>query len=99
MKYENDLKMKAKRSLFAKWAYTPHFAKRLLFAFIFVVTFCRCFKLRSPLAATPRCQSQQRPAATATTNNTTCNHYHHHNTTPKTVTTRYHEIYNPQRHP
>ena len=48
MKCENDLKMKAKRSLFAKWAYTPHFAKSLLFVF----TFCRSFKLRSDAWAT-----------------------------------------------
>ena len=47
MKSENELKMKAKRSLFAKWAYTPYFAKSLLFVFIFIFTFCCSFKLRS----------------------------------------------------
>ena len=47
MKSENDLEMKVKRSLFAKWACTPHFAKSLLFMFIFVFTFRRSFKLGS----------------------------------------------------
>jgi hypothetical protein len=40
MRSENDLKMKTKRSLFAKWAHTPHFAKWLLFVFI-LPSFCR----------------------------------------------------------
>ena len=39
MRTQNDRKMKVKRSLFAKWWYTPHFAKRLLFVFIFVLLF------------------------------------------------------------
>ena len=86
MRSENDLKMKAKRSLFAKWAYTPHFPKRLLFAFIFVFifvfTFCRSFNLRSDAwALAPPSMLHQRSTTTLPSDlyhhNSVTTHRHH----------------------